>query len=56
MNHEADLIRPRLRTPRAAIVGICFLWFVGVLRDRMGKLEDRFLPPFSSVARCCSWP
>jgi hypothetical protein len=22
--------------------GISFLWFVGVLRDRMGKLEDRF--------------
>jgi hypothetical protein len=23
--------------------GICFLWFVGVLRDRMGVNEDRFL-------------
>ncbi len=23
--------------------GIAFLWFVGVLRDRLGKLEDRFL-------------
>lgn len=22
--------------------GICFLWFVGVLRDRLGKFEDRF--------------
>jgi hypothetical protein len=22
--------------------GICFLWFVGVLRDRLGQLEDRF--------------
>jgi hypothetical protein len=22
--------------------GICFLWFVGVLRDRLGMLEDRF--------------
>src|SRR5215467_12749989 len=90
MNHEADLIRQGLRTPRAAAIagilfslllmasmlliktsipsdplagardvinhskrialalnmlpfaGICFLWFVGVLRDRMGKLEDRF--------------
>src|SRR5215470_15535309 len=90
MNHEADLIRQRLRTPRAAAIagilfslllmasmllirtsipvdplagerdvinhskritlglnllpfaGISFLWFVGVLRDRMGKLEDRF--------------
>jgi hypothetical protein len=26
--------------------GICFLWFVGVLRDRLGKQEDRF---FSTV-------
>ena len=22
--------------------GIAFLWFIGVLRDRLGKLEDRF--------------
>ena len=28
------------------IAGIAFLWFIGVLRDRMGPLEDRF---FSSV-------
>ena len=26
--------------------GIAFLWFVGVVRDRLGELEDRF---FSSV-------
>lgn len=26
--------------------GIAFLWFIGVLRDRMGELEDRF---FASV-------
>ena len=23
--------------------GIAFLWFIGVLRDRLGELEDRFL-------------
>ena len=28
------------------IAGIAFLWFIGVIRDRMGQLEDRF---FSSV-------
>ena len=90
MNQEADLIRQRLTTPRAAAIagiifsvllivsmllirtsipenplaaatdaikhsrrislalnllpfaGISFLWFVGVLRDRLGQLEDRF--------------
>ncbi len=26
--------------------GICFLWFIGVVRDRIGRLEDRF---FSTV-------
>lgn len=26
--------------------GIAFLWFIGVLRDRLGELEDRF---FSTV-------
>lgn len=28
------------------IAGIAFLWFIGVVRDRMGQLEDRF---FSTV-------
>ena len=28
------------------IAGIAFLWFIGVVRDRIGSLEDRF---FSSV-------
>ena len=28
------------------IAGIAFLWFIGVIRDRMGQLEDKF---FSSV-------
>ena len=91
MKQEADLIRARLKTPRAAAIagilfsvlliavlllfrlsvradpleagawlktssntialalnlvpfaGIAFLWFIGVLRDRLGELEDRFL-------------
>jgi hypothetical protein len=45
--------------------GIAFLWFIGVLRDRLGEFEDRF---FSTVflgsglyfSPCCSlrlrWP
>jgi len=90
MNQEADVLRQRMRTPRAAAVagilfslllmtsfllvrisvpanplsqasgfaehakaislalnllpfaGIAFLWFIAVLRDRLGELEDRF--------------
>jgi hypothetical protein len=90
MKQEVNLIRARLKTPRAAAVagvlfsvllimgllllrlsvpadpleagawlkinantvalalnlvpfaGIAFLWFIGVLRDRLGELEDRF--------------
>jgi hypothetical protein len=35
--------------------GIAFLWLIGVLRDRLGDLEDRFLPrSFSAVAFCSS--
>ncbi len=34
-------------------VGIAFLWFMGLLRDRLGKHEDRFSPPFFSVAVFC---
>jgi hypothetical protein len=90
MNQERDLIRQRMRTPRAAAIagiifsllfitsllliwvsipadplgpatevinhlktvsfslnllpfsGIAFLWFIAVVRDRLGELEDRF--------------
>jgi hypothetical protein len=30
--------------------GIAFLWFIGVLRDRMGTQEDRFFATFSWAA------
>ena len=30
--------------------GVAFLWFIGVLRDRLGEREDRFF------ATCCFWP
>jgi hypothetical protein len=30
----------------APLAGIAFLWFIGVLRDQVGELEDRF---FGSV-------
>ena len=33
----------RLAMPLLPFAGIAFLWFMGVLRDRMGAQEDRFL-------------
>lgn len=30
--------------------GIAFLWFLGVIRDRLGDYEDRFFQPFSLAA------
>ena len=35
--------------------GIAFLWFIGVLRDRLGEREDNFLLQYSSAADCCFW-
>src|SRR5271169_2143194 len=32
----------RLALDLLPFAGIAFLWFIGVLRDRMGALEDRF--------------
>jgi hypothetical protein len=34
--------------------GIASWWFIGVLRYRVGKREDRFSRPFSWAAACCS--
>jgi hypothetical protein len=43
---EADVIRNSRRISLALdllpFAGIAFLWFIGVLRDRLGPLEDRF--------------
>jgi hypothetical protein len=41
---ETNLIRPALSLMPFA--GIAFLWFVGVIRDRLGAFEDQF---FSTV-------
>lgn len=43
MTSESHSLRQRLRTPRAApSPASSSLWFVGVLRDRIGELDDRF--------------
>ena len=39
--------RVRLAMALMPFAGIAFLWFIGVVRDRMGELEDRF---FSTVS------
>jgi hypothetical protein len=39
--------RIRLAMSLMPFAGIAFLWFIGVVRDRLGELEDRF---FSTVA------
>ena len=41
LSHSAESIR--LALGLLPFAGIAFLWFIGVLRDRMGVHEDRFL-------------
>jgi ABC-type amino acid transport system permease subunit len=36
--------------------GIAFLWFIGVVRDGLGRNEDKFFSSVFSAAACCSWP
>jgi hypothetical protein len=43
---EADLRGVALALSFVPWVGIAFLWFMGVVRDRLGRLEDQF---FSTV-------
>ncbi|GIM62795.1 hypothetical protein Pve01_93180 [Planomonospora venezuelensis] len=43
---DAAATRLKIALALVPIAGIAFLWFVGVVRDRLGDLEDRF---FSSV-------
>ena len=35
--------------------GIAFLWFIGVIRDRVGDLEDRLFGQCSWAVACSSW-
>ena len=43
---DGAVTRVKLALALVPFAGIAFLWFVGVVRDRMGEAEDRF---FSSV-------
>jgi hypothetical protein len=35
--------------------GIAFLWFIGLIRDRLGDHEDRYFQRYSVGAGCCFW-
>ena len=37
------------------VAGIAFLWFIGVIRDRLGQLEDQFFATVFLAADFCSW-
>ncbi len=41
LSHSAQSVRLALNL--LPFAGVAFLWFIGVLRDRMGANEDRFL-------------
>lgn len=43
---EAGSVRLRVASLLMPFAGICFLWFIGVVRDGLGRHEDRF---FASV-------
>ncbi|ANS25573.1 hypothetical protein R1CP_04180 [Rhodococcus opacus] len=46
LHHQRQITAALILAPFA---GIAFLWFIGVIRDRLGDLEDRF---FSTVLSC----
>jgi len=35
--------------------GIAFLWFIGVLRDRLGEFEDRFFATVCAILTGFYW-
>ena len=39
---ESGRTKVRIALTLVPFAGIAFLWFIGVLRDRLGELEDRF--------------
>jgi 4-amino-4-deoxy-L-arabinose transferase-like glycosyltransferase len=43
MNRQSTPVQSRLTTPtEAAIAGVAFLWFIGVVSDRLEQQQDRF--------------
>jgi len=36
--------------------GVAFLWFIGVLRDRLGQQEERFFATVFFAVPYCFWP
>ena len=52
----ADTGMIKLALNLVPVAGVAFLWFIGVLRDRLGQHEDLFLPRYFWAAACCSLP
>jgi len=54
LSHSAKSIR--LALGMLPFAGIAFLWFMGVLRDRIGTMKTASSPPCSSAADFCFSP
>lgn len=52
LSQQAD--RVSLAVTLTPFAGIAFLWFIGVIRDQLGELEDQFFRPSSLAADCFS--
>jgi hypothetical protein len=46
----------RLSLSLVPFAGIAFLWFIGVVREQLGAVEDRLFPRSSWAAGCSFWP
>jgi hypothetical protein len=47
--------RVSLAVALVPFAGIAFLWFMGVIRDQLGELEDQFFHLSFLAAACFSW-
>ncbi len=53
LRHQTQITAALILAPFA---GIAFLWFIGVIRDRLGNLEDRFFSTVFVGSGCCFSP
>jgi heme/copper-type cytochrome/quinol oxidase subunit 2 len=63
---EGSLQTPQADTQRRTLIrlshslvpfaGIAFLWFIGVVREQLGAVEDRLFSTVFMAAGCSFWP